>query len=242
MSAWTADRMSPVWKIAVPAMSMSAPAATRRAAFPAVTPPSRAIAKERPASARRLAARASLSNAPEWRLLSGEARLNGHDHEQVDFGQPGANGVQVLGWVNRQADRRAGGADAAKGRCGLGQGVELYDDRCRTPARHRLEDLVGALHLEVEIDRQGGVPAECGDMVGRQGQVGHVVPIHDIDVEAVDAGGLSPRRLRSQRSRIGGEKRGAYARWLHRGSRGSVLIAHCPRQAPPMPVVERRCR
>jgi len=114
--------------------------------------------------------------------LTAEPRKNGHAQHQVDLGQVGLDGLEGRVGIGRQSDpepeashlgdqrRRATylDVDGAPVRPGVAEGGQVPP---------------GVTEHQVRVEEQCRVATEGGHHRGTDGQVGHEVPVHHIDVE-----------------------------------------------------------
>ncbi len=61
---------------------------------------------------------------------------------------------------------------------------------------------------EMDVERQAGVPAQRRDHRDADGQVGHEVAVHDVDVQDIGAARLADAGGCGEVREVGGEKRG----------------------------------
>jgi hypothetical protein len=69
---------------------------------------------------------------------------------------------------------------------------------------------------QMHIKGHFGVLAQRFDQAGAEGDIGHKMPIHDVEMQPIRAGGLHRAHLLGQPAEVGGKKAGANAGgWVH---------------------------
>jgi hypothetical protein len=95
---------------------------------------------------------------------TGGGRVQGHRRGDAELPHPPERAVQVL--------------------AGLG----VHDQQAAARLDHGVEDPGRLVHHEVGLERDVHERAGGGDDVGTEGEVRHEVAVHDVPLDAVDAG------------------------------------------------------
>jgi len=138
-------------------------------------------------------------------VLAAEARLDGHDQQGVELREDLEVGLQRGGRLDRQAGQRAGGPQVAGHRAGIPTaGLRVHGDVAGAGRRVAGGPALGRLDHQMAVERDGADPLDRLDDRQAEGQVGHEVRVHHIDVQPVGVG--DPLGLVGEPGEIGGEQ------------------------------------
>ena len=96
-------------------------------------------------------------------------------------------------------------ADVVQRAMEVGGGLGVHDDHAAAGLEVAVEQVVGSLDHQVGLERHGGDRAARGDHVGSEGEVRYEVAVHDVPLDAVDAGLLQGLALLAQAGHVGRE-------------------------------------
>ena len=85
----------------------------------------------------------------------------------------------------------------------MGQDLEVYRDAVGTGLDECLEITVRRLDHQVHVERQAGDLANGLDDQRAKGDVGHEVPVHDVEVQQIRAAALDLANVLGQMSEVG---------------------------------------
>ena len=121
-------------------------------------------------------------------LLAAEARVDRHRQDEVDLGQHVRDDVGGRVRVERHPAASPEVADPPQRAVQMRAGLGVDDDELAARLDVAGEELVGIDHHEVSLELHRAVRLRGGDDVGAEGQVRDEDAVHDIPLDAVDAG------------------------------------------------------
>src|SRR5438270_6231223 len=140
-------------------------------------------------------------------FLAAKSRLDRHHVDQVDVGQDLAQILDRRRRVDRHTRLRAQLFDRLHGPVQRRRGLDLHLDHRCARLDERLEEQLGSFDHQVRLDRQGrGSPYRLHGQRS-ESEVRHEMAVHDIDLDAVRAGGFRFLHLLTQSTHVGGQDR-----------------------------------
>ena len=103
---------------------------------------------------------------------------------------------------------RARLADVCQGPVQVRAGLDVDGDSVRSSGGEGVDEGVGRLDHQVDVERQAGRGANGLDHHRADGEVGHEVPVHHVHVDPVGAGLLHGADLLAEPGEVGGEDGG----------------------------------
>ncbi len=85
----------------------------------------------------------------------------------------------------------------------MGQDLEVYGDAVGTSLDERLEIAIRRLDHQVHVERQTGDLADGLDDQRAKGDVGHEVPVHDVEVQQIRAAALDLADVLGEMGEVG---------------------------------------
>jgi hypothetical protein len=161
-------------------------------------PPSTSSRMSRPLASMSLRA-ARLAQRAVDEALAAEAGVDAHDQHQVDLVDHPLQHVQRRGRVEHQAGLAALGLDQLQRAVDVRAGVGVEADQVGAGLGRRPGQRIDRLHHQVHVDRH-----RCRVLAQRladhraEGQVGHVMVVHHVEVDPVGAGGDDVAHLLAQ--------------------------------------------
>ena len=141
--------------------------------------------------------------------LAAEARLDGHDEDEIDVSEEGLDGGGGRAGVEDDAALAAEGADARERGGVVIVGLDVDADEVGTGFREGLEVALrlGEHQVRVEKEFDAGT-AKGGKGLGAEGEIGDEAAVHDVAVEPGEAEVGDGARARSEVGVVAGEKGG----------------------------------
>ena len=140
--------------------------------------------------------------------LSAEAGLHGHDQHEVNVGQEVAHRLGGGVGIEDDAVEAAEGADLREQGAMVEARFDVEADQLCAGGCEGFGVALGFVEHEVHVEEKtGDLAAEFGDHLRAEGEVGHKVPVHDVEMQP---GRPSSRYLRGAFGEAGvlaGEKR-----------------------------------
>lgn len=94
-------------------------------------------------------------------------------------------------------------------------GLVMHGDAVRAGLRERIEIRIDGGDHQMDVERLGGDAAHRLHDRGAERDVGHEMPVHDVDMDPVGAGRIDGADLLTQFGEVGGQDRGGDADGLH---------------------------
>ena len=189
-----------------------------------LTPPSTCSAIGWPpawvqASIRARASRSSQGAGDE--ALAAEAGVHRHEQHQVDLVHHVVHQRQRRGRVEHQSGLAALLADQRQRAVHVAAGLRVEADVVGAGLGEHGHQLVHRLDHEVHVDGHRHVRADRRTDHRADGQVGHVVVVHHVEVDPVGAGGDDVAHFLAQAGEVGGQDAGSDAGGVRHGVRGA---------------------
>ena len=141
--------------------------------------------------------------------LSAEAGLHGHDEKEIDLGEEGLGEFGRRAGVEHEAGLATELADAGEQCAVIDGGLEVEADEVGAGFGEGLHEVLGVVQHEVDVEKEAGhLAAELGDHLRAEGEVGHEVAVHDVQVQPRRAGGRDLRGALGQAGVLAGENGG----------------------------------
>ena len=139
--------------------------------------------------------------------LPAPARVDRHDDDVVHGRQRLLERCQRTEGVDGQSGPDVEGAEVGDGLVEMGHGFGMHRDRVRARLRVGPDVFGSVLDHQVGVERQVRAAPDRRDHHRPEGQVGDVVPVHDVEVQPVRPGIFHRPDLLRQTGEVGGEKR-----------------------------------
>ena len=140
-------------------------------------------------------------------LLAGEARLDGHDQDEVHVAEEREDGGNGGAGPEHKSGPRAEAADFPQQRARAGDDFDVEGDVARAGADERLGEARRLLNHQVHVHGQRGRAAHSLDDVRAKGEVRDEVAVHDVHVMPIRSGPLDGSDLISQTSQVARQDR-----------------------------------
>ncbi len=202
----------PAPKIADPATKVSAPAAAISAILSTLTPPSIDLqADVAAAGIDNLARFTQLVQGRGYETLAAETRVDRHQQHHVDLVDDVVEVVQRGGRVEHQPRLAALTLDQLQGTIDVIAGFRVKGDVAGARVGEIGNDAVDRLDHQVHIDFRGdAVLAQCLADQRTDGEVRHVVVVHDIEMDDVGARLEDVIHLLAETREVSRQNRGCY--------------------------------
>ncbi len=148
---------------------------------------------------------ANLGQGIRDEALPAESRIDTHDQHVVQHGQDGNQEVYRGGRVENHAGLHAVLGDEPDRPVQVPARLVVHPDPVRAGLRKSGDKVVRALDHQVTVERQAGALTQRVDYRGPEGDVGHEVAVHYVDVNGRATAALGSRNFVSQAREIGGE-------------------------------------
>ena len=104
-------------------------------------------------------------------------------------------------------------------------GFDMHGDDVGAGLGERLEIGIARRDHQMDVERLFGVRAQRLHHVRPDGDVGHEMAVHHVDMDPVGAGGVDRAHFLAQLGEIGGQdRRGDNERAIHRGLLGTEIV------------------
>ena len=185
----------------------------RRRAVSTLMPPSISISTARPRASISLRATAHLVEHLGDERLTAPAGVDAHHQQEVDLVEVRQHRCRpAVGGLSTRPTPTFRGAQLVEQRTGIAE-LDVHDAAVGTGVGEVLEQHAGVVDHEVAVEEQVGALAQRPHHRRADGEVGHEVTVHHVDVQEV--GDLAhPLDLGPELGEVGGQDR---RRQLHRG-------------------------
>ena len=198
---------SPPRNAAVPATSTVAPASTARRRVGRVDPAVDFDGDVEAELGDALGDGFDLAQLAVDELLPAEARIDAHDQDEVDVLE---HIIEHLGrgrGVERDAGLLAEPLDPLDRAVEVRAGLGMDGDDVGARLGEGVEERVDRRDHQMDVERLGGVRAKRFDHRRADGEVGHEMPVHHVDVHPVGAGRVHRAHFLAEPGEIGGQDR-----------------------------------
>ena len=126
--------------------------------------------------------------------MATKARVDAHDEDQVDFVDGPLQHVQRLGRVEHQTGLDALGLDGLDAAVHMCAGIRVKADEVGTRLGKRSGQCIDRRNHQVHIDRHCYASSRFGMRLerlanhGAEGEVGHVMVVHHVEMDPVGTG------------------------------------------------------
>ncbi len=140
-------------------------------------------------------------------FLAAKAGVHRHHAHQIAEIQQRPRRFDRGAGIEREPRLGPGGADGLQGAVGMGTGLQMGGDHIRPGIGEGLDIGIDRRNHQMHVHHGGDVLAD-GFAQGRaKGQVGHEMPVHDIDMHPIGPLGLDRLNFTSEIGEIGGQDR-----------------------------------
>ena len=197
---------------ALPATRMSTPAAAASPAVSTLMPPSISISHARPRASISLRAAATLSSTSGMNACPPQPGFTLITSSRSIWSRYGSTGVDRRGRVEHEPDAHVARAQVVEQRTGIAE-LDVHDAAVGAGVGEVGDQHAGVVDHQVAVEEQVGVCAQRLHHRRTDGEVGHEVAVHHVDVQEVgDLARPARRRRRAARSRRRGSTAPASSR------------------------------
>jgi hypothetical protein len=122
--------------------------------------------------------------------LPAEAGIDAHHQDQVEIVDQVIDRFDRRRRVQRDAGLLAERLDELDGAVGMGAGFRMNRDDVGAGLGELRNEEIDRRDHQVDVEHLGGMGPQCGDDGRADGDVGHEMPVHHVDVDIVCAGGI----------------------------------------------------
>jgi YVTN family beta-propeller protein len=155
--------------------------------------------------------------------LAGKPRVDGHDEHDVERIPLVTEDLETIGGVEGHPRTAAERADPRERPVKMPRARGVHDERPGSHAREFLDEGVGRIDHEVDVELGPAAPAaERVEHERAHGEVGHVVVVHHVVMDHVGPGGEHGVDLGAEAREVGGDQRGGEKSGTRHGGGGGT--------------------